>query len=319
MMSPSPHSSLAQQWAKKYVRNLVSTDQSRDGGAARRGLRGRAADKLLDSLRAVSLRAWAQTEEILGPEIQRHQIDRRLVNPWEISQDSFQIYEKALEFYASNTAYTQLPGWIGPDIKKVRQKYTETDPRIMAFVSMQFHYTGQLMMGQLSELERKVLGNCFKVIDDHLYMPLHRAYRAAAAYEFDSPTLLAVRSLMAESSDIAEVIVRKVTSMYPNYHSYSGSFESDVVRTSTLRDVEMFQTYLWVCVLEQNFSAIQDELFPLCVMIYPALKVHWELIMQMVHFLGQEIQGRLGADQLKLFVPYLMALREMFSSEVFDI
>jgi hypothetical protein len=42
----------------------------------------------------------------------------------------------------------------------------------------------------------------------------------------------------------------------------------------------MFQVYLWVCVLEDTISSGQQELFPLCVMLYPRLNVRWELVQQ---------------------------------------
>lgn len=79
----------------------------------------------------------------------------------------------------------------------------------------------------------------------------------------------------------------------------------------------MFQVYLWVCILEDSIGAVQHELFPLCVMSYPALKVQWELVRQMVHLLGQEINIRLGEQQRSLFEPYFRILWEMFSPDVF--
>ncbi|HEY9295634.1 MAG TPA: hypothetical protein VIQ31_04530, partial [Phormidium sp.] len=102
-----------------------------------------------------------------------------------------------------------------------------------------------------------------------------------------------------------------------NYSTYTGNLKNPVVKTASIRDVEMFQVYLWVCVLENNISAIQQELFPLCVMVYPTLKVRWELVRQMINLLGKEIDNRLGREQQQLFIPYFQALREMFSPEVF--
>jgi Phycobilisome protein len=316
MSLPEP-SSLAQQWARRYVDNLSTTETSIQPSTIKRGLRSEAANRLLDLLRQVSLRAWSQTEALIGDEIRAHGIDRRLINPWEISQDTFQLYEKALEFYTQNTTYARLPALIGPDIARIRKKYTATDARVIAFVSLQFHYTGSMLQGHLSSLEKKLLENCFKVIDDHLYMPLHRAYRAAGKYQSDSPRLITARQILEFSTDIAEVVVEKVAQMYPGYKAYSGRLSDPNVSNSSRRDVAMFQIYLVVCVLEKSPSILQDELFPLCVMLYPKLKVHWELIRQMLHFIGQEVRTRLGEEQLALFSPYLLTLREMFSPEVF--
>jgi hypothetical protein len=81
----------------------------------------------------------------------------------------------------------------------------------------------------------------------------------------------------------------------------------------------MFQIYLWVCVLEQNLSSVQEELFPLCLMIYPKLKVHWELVRQMLHLLGKIASQQVEPDLFKVYAPYLYALQDMFSSENFPV
>jgi hypothetical protein len=225
VLNPSSESSLAQQWAKKYLRNLQERDSDsfQASSSTRRGTRERAADRLLDSLREVSLRAWTQTETLLTGEVKRHQIQRSLVNPWEISQDAFKIYEKALEICMQPSGLSSIPAILAPDIAKVRRKYTAQDPRVMAFVSMQFHFTGFLLQGQLSPFEQTLLGNCFKIIDDHLYMPLHRAYSAAGHYSPESPPLQLVQQLLPQSGEIAEQVVNRVAEIYPRYKTYTGS------------------------------------------------------------------------------------------------
>jgi Phycobilisome protein len=314
LSEPSP---LAQQWARKYVDNLSAVEEPADALINKKGLKAEAANRLLDLLRQVSLKAWAQTEALLGDEIQRHEIDRRLINPWEISQDAYHIYEKALEFYTQSTSYSRLPAIIGPDIAKIRKKYTAEDPRVIAFVSMQFHYTGFMLQGRLSTLEKKLLGNCFSIIDDHLYMPLHRAYSAAGKHQSNSPKLILARNILDYSTDISKIIVEQVAQIYPRHKTYTGNLTDPIVMNSSRRDVVMFQIYLIVCVLEGSPAIIQDELFPLCVMLYPKLKVHWELVRLMLQFIGQEVGALLGKEKLALFSPYLHTLRDMFSPEVF--
>lgn len=52
-------------------------------------------------------------------------------------------------------------------------------------------------------------------------------------------------------------------------------------------------------------------------MLYPTLKVRWELVRQGLHLLGKEIRSRAGVQQVALFLPYFQVLWEMFSPEVF--
>ena len=346
--------SLAQQWAKKYIGNL-KVDSDRTEKIEILNLseivspegRKRTAQKILESLRSVSARAWSKTEALLSTEVQKHGIDLNLINPWEIAGDSFNIYQKALDVYTQQTTskplslvmklveeetplykealevYTEqvapskLATVIGADIGKLRKKYTSHDPRVIGFVSMQFHYTSQMLLQELEPIEQSLISIYFKVIDDHLYMPLQRAYEAAAKHDSDSVALSAVQKLLPISTQIAKRICERVIEVYPNYNSMSGRLSNPIVKTSTIRDVEMFQIYLWVCALETSCGAIQEELFPLCVMLYPRLKVQWELIRQMLHLLRQEIDISLTSKQAETLMPYFQVLWDMFSPEVF--
>lgn len=311
--------SLAKQWAKKYVQNLEDEPDNREEYRefSAKSQRLLIAEKLRYALRNTSLQAWNKTEFLIGKEIQRHRINSNLIDPWKISEDVFTVYEKTLEIYAQMLSPQQLSRIISPYLGAIRKNYTANDPRVIGFVSMQFHYTGLLLLTDISVRQKTELLDYLKVIDDHLYMPLQRAYDAAANQNYDSTTLKVVQKLLPVSTEIANNICERVIELYPNYYTYTGNLNNPVVKTASVRDVEMFQVYLWVCVLEKSIAAIQQELFPLCVMLYPTLKVRWELVRQMVNLLGKEIGNRLGSEEQKLFIPYFQALREMFSPEVF--
>jgi hypothetical protein len=347
--------SLALQWAKKYLQNL-NNDFSRVEDnqemlhlkdVVSQAGREQTAQKLMKSLRTVSHQTWNKVEMLLSQEMERHQIDPKLINPWEITADSFKIYEKtlevytkqaplrqlamvmrlarqgeplyqkALEIYTEQVAPSQLATVIGAEVGALRKKYTKDDPRVIGFVSMQFHYTNFLLLQTLSSSERTIIPAYFKVIDDHLYMPLQRAYDAAAEHDYDSPALAAVQNLLQVSTEISRKISHRIIELYPSYRSHSGLLSDPEVKTSSIRDIEMFQVYLWLCTLEGSVAAIQQELFPLCVMLYPTFHVQWELIRQMLHLLGQEIQSRLSAKQANTLMPYFQVLWQMFSPEVF--
>ena len=346
--------SLAQQWAKKYLQNLqVDEDDKQTTNkvslkeAVSQAGREKTAYKLMESLRTVSAKAWNKTEALLAAQVKRHSIKPNLINPWEIAADSFNIYQtaldvytkqaplrqlsmvmkvaredellykKVLEIYTEQVAPSQLATAISANLGAMRRKYTKDDPRVIGFVNMQFHYTSQMLLEPLSPLERSLVGAYFKVIDDHLYMPLQRAYAAAAKHDYDSLALSAVQQLLPASTQIAKNVFQKIVEIYPNYRSYTGLLSDSVVKTSSIRDVEMFQVYLWVCALEGDISAIQQELFPLCVMLYPTLKVQSELIRQMLHLLKQEIRDRLTPKLADTLMPYFHVLWQMFSPEVF--
>jgi hypothetical protein len=310
---------LAVSFAQKYlqqVANSSSSDAPTEGRFLERRRQGMATC-LTSSLRSASAKAWAQTETLLAEEVVRHQIDASLIDPWLVSGGIYQVYKHAIDAYAQQLSPYALVTKVSPILGQARKQVTEVDPRAIGFVAMQYHYTGVQLMEMLPGNEQKVFSSYVKILDDHLYMPLHRAYQAAALLPPDSLGLQSVQVLMPMMSDIAERIAERVIQLYPRYRCYSGLLSNPTVRTSSVRDVEMFQVYMWVCLLEQNLKALEKELFPLCVMIYPTLNISWELIRLMANLLRKEVRSYLSEEQALHCEPYYEILTRIFSPEVF--
>ncbi len=301
---------LSEIWAQKYLEALAND-------SAPVVTRKDTADYLKDELRSSSAKAWHLTESLLADEVKRHRIRSKLIDPWAVSKDVHNVFEKTLVAYEKHIPPQKLSVLISGGIGKIRQRYTTEDPRLIGFVSLQFHYCGQMLLKQSPETEYETLASYFKVIDDHLYMPLQRAYHAAGQYSYNDERLRAVQALLPYSTEIANRVVYYVHQLYPNYRSYTNLLTSPSVRLSSIRDVEMFQVYLWTCVLEQSAAAVQQELFPLCVMLYPTLNVSWELVRQMLHSLAREFERYTKKEQAKYYLPYQDVLWQMFSPNVF--
>jgi hypothetical protein len=172
--------SLAQMWAKKYVGNLNAKDGEVNphlSPADTNSFAGReqTASKLLQSLRFSSAQAWSKTERLLVGQVDRHEIDPGLIDPWIIAEDAHYLYQKTLEAYAQGIPAPKLSTLVGPDIGKIRQKHTAQDPRVIGFVSMQIHYSGQILLGSLSQLEQSLLSfyfrGCLKSHERVKFMP----------------------------------------------------------------------------------------------------------------------------------------------------
>lgn len=323
-MNQADAHTLAVLWARKYYMSVVSrkasehlkSSSSLSELTSREG-RKETADKLLKQLPLASAQAWTLTERLLSEEINAHGISSDLLNPLEIAADSRVLFQKALDAYADRLTPRRLSVVVGSESGKIRQKYTEQDPRVIGFVSMQFHYTGHALLDGLTLAEQALFAPYLKVMDDHMYMPLRAAYQAAADHTLDSPELRAVQHLLPVSSAIARTVCDKIRRINPNYQSYSGALNSELVKTSSIRDVEMFQVYLCLCVLEDSIRSVQRELFPLCVMLYPPLKVQWRLVQDMLQALTWEMADQLDTEDMAIFVPYLRLFSDMFSREVF--
>ena len=323
---PKPSANwMAALWARKYVsfvhNRKTTVQQTRETPSAENATskagRSETANLLSKHLSLAGAQAWSMTEMLLDAEFYAHGIDPSLIRPLEIAEDSKQIFEHAFRAYADTIKPERLSVLIGSEIGNIRRKYTSTDPRILGCVSMQFHYTGQMLLSRLSNLERDLFGPYLKVMDDHMYMPLRALYEAAANHSLNSVVLAAVQHLFPMSSQIAREVCEKVRRVNPNYKSYSGSLQSNAVRNSSIRDVEMFQVYLCLCVLDGNINHVQRELFPLCVMLYPPLNVDWMLVQEMLQVLTWEMADRLNAADIAIFMPYLRLFGDMFSQEVF--
>lgn len=317
--------SLAALWARKYFISVKPTDEqvtspnsdslkevnSQEG-------RERTAEKLIQNLTLASAQAWSLTEQLLSEEVRRHGIDPGLINPLEIAADTRELFQKVLKAYSESATPPKLSVIVGKDFGRVRQKYTSVDRRAIGFVSMQFHYTGQMLLQWLSLGEQMLWTPYLKVMDDHMYMPLQAAYEAAAKHSYESPAIAAVQELLPVSSKIAVSVCRQICRQHPNYRSHSGPLSEITVRTASIRDVEMFQVYLCLCVLEEDIHSVQQELFPLCVMLYPRLQVSWKLVQDMLKHLGWDMHDQLPAENMATFLPYLRTLTEMFSPDVFQ-
>ncbi|AFY81148.1 hypothetical protein [Oscillatoria acuminata] len=321
----TPVTSFAQEWAKRYVQKFQSESRGIENPGDRQGnndpeltTRTQVAQTLRQSLRLCIAQGLSKTEILLASRLKHHEVHCQEVTSWEIAAKTHQIYEQAIALYAQGDSPHQLARAIAPILSRLRKVHATSEPLTIAWINLQFYYTGQLLLQQAEETERLCLETYFKVIQDYLNLPLQRLYEAAAKLEWNDAPLQAVRKLLPMSSQIATEICDRIRQLYPQHQSNSGSLNDERIRKSSLRDVEMFQVYLWACVLEQSIASVQQELFPLCVMLYPALGVRWELVRQMLNLLGRQLRDRLTFEEYDLFVPYLRTLWEMFSPAVFS-
>ena len=318
-------SSFAVSWAKEYY----STVAARENQAPRQippspeltnfeGNRAKIVDKLTNTLKLASEIAWNRVEVLLGEQIERHGIDPSLINPLEIVADSGTLYRKAIDAYAEREPVFRLSVLVGKDIIQVRRKYSKTDALVLGFVTVQFQYTSQILLGCLSESERSEFAPYLKIVDDYLHIPYGEINEAAANQSPNSRVLLAVQHLWQHTTEIASAVYERASFQHQGYRSSSGYLSDREIKISGIRDVEIFQSYLCWCVLEGSIRPVQQELFPICVMLYPKLHVSWELVQDMLLILFWEICDRLPAEDLTVFVPYLRTVTEMFSSDVFE-
>jgi hypothetical protein len=195
-----------------------------------------------------------------------------------------------------------------------KQHLSAIDRRAIGFMSTQFHLTAKLILKRLTTPEQLLLSPYFKFIEEQVCIPWQRICAAAVNHEPDSLHVAIVKKMLPASQSIAQRVYRRAVRAYPAHHSRRGSLIQPGVRASSIRDIEMFQGYLWLCLLEESMASVEEELLPLCLMVFPNIDVTWELVEQLMPLLTTEIQGCLSPEQADFLKPYTRRMQQIFSN-----
>ena len=212
-------------------------------------------------------------------------------------------------------AVEQFAMTLEPMLQQLREQHKlAKDRRTTGFISTQFHLSTELVLQNVTPVQQVLLNPYFKFVEEQVCIPLQRVCYAAALHDSGSPILAIVVQLLPLSREIASTVYRRAIQLHPNYRSLRGGLSHPRVMASTLRDLEMLQVYLWVCVLEGNTAAVEQELLPLCLMVFPTVEVTWELVKQMLQLLMDELIARVKLSHKHHLLPYTQAMQKLFST-----
>ncbi len=237
------------------------------------------------------------------------------ISPKQTINLSTDAFRSSLMPRLSLSEVTQLATALEPLLLQLQEQYLLVpDRRAIGFMSTQFHLSATLILNRLTLPEQLLLSPYFKFVEEQVCIPWQRVCAAAAQHSLDSPILNLVEKLLPVSREIAKSVYQQAAQLHSNHRSLRGTLTERGVKASTIRDIEMFQAYLWLCALEGNMMAIEQELLPLCIMVFPSIEVSWELVEQLLPLLVAEIQFRLRAEQIDLLLPYTQAIQQLFSN-----
>jgi hypothetical protein len=276
-------------------------------------------DLLLRSLKLVSADAWSKTEMLLKSEVERYGMDPSLIDPWAIVGDCYALFEQVIEHYGQQGSSLRAVRALTPAIAKrcysLRQRWSETDARVLGFVSMNVHYTGQMLLEKLPLRERSQFEMYVRFLEDQLSLPLQELYQAAAHRSVSPATLRAVQCLLPLTNKIARRVVKRIANRHGQYQSYSGHLSMRQVVTSSRREVELFLLYLGLSSLQGNTQLVEKRLFPICTLLYPRLHITWDLVQEMLSEITWELHRRMLPDDMMQLSPHLRVLNMLFSQE----
>lgn len=212
-------------------------------------------------------------------------------------------------------AIEQLATTLEPLLVRLQEQHLlAKDRRTIGFITTQFHFSTKLILRKLTIPEQVLISPYFRFLEEQVCIPWQRVCAAAAQQVPGSPILAIVEKLLSESDVIAKAVYRRSVQLYPNHRSRRGKLTHPGITASTLRDLSMFQGYLWLCVLEENMTSVEQELLPLCVMVFPSVEVKWELVNNMLKLLTEELCDRMTHEEANLILPYTKAMERLFSN-----
>jgi hypothetical protein len=298
-------------------------------------LKGRAitAEKLKDTVLDVNCQmAWIQTKALYS--YISNILD--LNEARRITQFAFRVYRKLLEVYQQHSIdetvhtaeqRTALPIWSLTELEQLlyelepiltifqEQHIMSKDWRALGFMTSQLNFSNQLILKRLAPAEKILLLPYLKFVEEQVAMPWQRVCYSAAKYEQNSPMIALVAQMLPESENIARSIYCQLIELLPNYRSRRGGLADPGITHSCIRDLSMFQAYLWLCFLERSITPIKEELLPLCVMVVQGVDIQWEMTEQWCQLLGDEIVSHIQPEQRDLLEPYIQGLQQIFFQE----
>jgi hypothetical protein len=262
----------------------------------------------------------------------------------QITQFARQVYQKLLEVYqqqsgimvnpvAGDIATGDASGQISlslstipnieklaNDIEQVLLKYQDQhivakDWRVLGFLTTLFNFSNKLLINQLTSVEKVLLCPYFKFLEEQVAIPWQRVCAAAARHQLGSPSLTIVAQMFPVAYEISSTVYCQLLQLFPNHRSLRGGLSHPDVAHSCLRDLDMFQAYLWLSLLEENLKPIEQELVPLCVMVMPSVGVAWEMIDKWRSVLVDEIESRVHLEHQPLLLNYTQGMEQAFFEE----
>lgn len=258
-----------------------------------------------------------------------------------LAKASFEVYRILIELYRQDVLNVALPlpevltnpkskgasarpVWGIPNIKalaialepcllEVRQAYAQSsDWRALGFLTTQLKFCNGWLMDSFTPIELVLLQPYLLCVEEQVAHPWQRVCAAASRHNLDSPIIHLTEKMIPLSQQIAESAFDTLVKQLPGHYSRSGFLDHPSITHSCVRDLKMFQAYLWLCVLEGNLAAIEQELLQLCIRALPSLGVKWELIDLWLIVLANELLSYLDLEQQQYVQPYTLEIHQIF-------
>ncbi|NJP10037.1 MAG: hypothetical protein HC866_11605 [Leptolyngbyaceae cyanobacterium RU_5_1] len=214
----------------------------------------------------------------------------------------------------SSSDIQRLAEALEPMLLEFQQKHTQSkDWRALGFMTTQLNFCNQWLLDKLTPLEQVLFDPYLKFIEEHVAHPWQRVCAAAATGTVVNSSIgQIVEQMIPLAEEIAEAAYQSLTQLLPNHRSRRGALRDLGVSHSCIRDLKMFQAYLWLCVLEGSMASVEQELLGLCVMVLPGVGVKWEMMELWTQVLATELLRHIKPSQQPYIRTYTTSMHQIF-------
>jgi Phycobilisome protein len=252
----------------------------------------------------------------------------------QIVRCAVEIYSDLLEFYKQSSVYTEqmqngkgdlmsvglsvaditkLAGLLEPLLLEYQDRHqTSDDWSKIGFLTTYLNFSNVALLNNLTTAERIFVKPYFKFLEEQVALPWQRICAAASSHQFSSPAFQLVKHMLPNAEEIAHRVYMKLVQQFPKTTTRRGRLDHPGVRHSCIRDLNMFQAYLWLCVLQGSLAPVEDELVRLCTMVMPRVGVPWEMTVRWNALLMEEVTDRALIGQHAFLEPYTIGFRQLF-------
>lgn len=255
------------------------------------------------------------------------EIYKKLIDIYQQSADTTSSYTLTSWMAAANSNEVSLTSWGIPTVDKLAkqleplliafqgQHIASKDWRTLGFITTLLNFSNKLIPERLTVPEQILIKPYLRFVEEHVALPWQRVCAAAARHQLDSSAFILVEQMLPQALEIARTVYYKLVQLLPNHRSRRGGLEDPGITHSCIRDLQMFQGYLWLCLLEDSMNPIEHELVDLCVMVMTGVKVKWEMTELWNKLLMEEILSRITLGQKSMLQPYASAMEKAFTKE----
>lgn len=187
-----------------------------------------------------------------------------------------------------------------------------TDWQTRSFLTTQISLANGLLLDTLNSAEQVLLKPYFDFLEEYVGIPWQRLCIVAGKHSSASSMVTLVERMVPKIPETSIAVYRQWCQEFVHYRSRRGQLDHPGIVHSALRDFDMFQVYLWICVLTGNLDVIEHKLLRLCALVYRGLDIPWEMTIRGVELLAQEILQQLSPHQRERVLPYTQGMQMLF-------